>query len=44
MILINHRTANSNMEKNLIMYKIWPGLGEAVCTHPQAFLREFFLF
>ena len=32
------------MEKNLIMYKIWPGLGEAVCTHPQAFLREFFYF
>ena len=25
------------------MYKIWPGLGEAVCTHPQAFLREFFI-
>ena len=24
------------------MYKTWPGLGEAVCTHPQAFLREFF--
>ena len=26
MILMNHRTAK-------IIYKIWPGLGEAVCTN-----------
>ena len=31
------------MEINLIKYKIWPGLEEAVCTDPQACRRVFFL-
>ena len=30
------------MEINLIKYKIWPGLEEAVCTDPQACRRVFF--
>ena len=53
MILMNHRTAKYKMETNLNFIQIWPGLGEAVCTHLQAcrgfisnfmFMLELFLF
>ena len=41
MILMNHRTAKCIIQTNLNFIQIWPGLGEAVCAHPQA-CRGFF--
>ena len=35
MILMNHRTVKVTWKHIQTKYKIWPGKGKAVCTHPR---------